>query len=63
VAFAGWRINFANHIHAPASEQPWFDDRVHYWRWYHLNLPEPLTCLTSFIIFEAIFKHGGPLIP
>jgi hypothetical protein len=30
VVFAEWRINFANHVHTPASEWPWFDDRVHY---------------------------------
>jgi hypothetical protein len=30
VAFARWRINFADHVHAPASERPRFDDRVHY---------------------------------
>jgi hypothetical protein len=30
VAFAGWRINFADHVHAPASERPWVDERVHY---------------------------------
>jgi hypothetical protein len=30
VAFAGWRINFADHVHAPIFESPRFDDRVHY---------------------------------
>jgi hypothetical protein len=30
VAFTGWRINFADHVHAPASKRPRFDDRVHY---------------------------------
>jgi hypothetical protein len=27
-----------------------------------MYLSESLTCLTSLIIFEAIFKHGGPVI-
>jgi hypothetical protein len=36
---------------------------IHYWCLYHLYLSKPPTCLTSLIIFEAIFKHGGPVIP
>jgi hypothetical protein len=30
VVFAGWRINFADHVHAPASERPWFNHGVHH---------------------------------
>jgi hypothetical protein len=63
MTFARWRINFANHIHAPASERPWFNNGVHHGCWYHLDLPEPLTCLTPFIILKTILKHGGPIVP
>jgi hypothetical protein len=30
VTLAGWRVDFADHVHAPASEWPWFDDGIHY---------------------------------
>ena len=30
VTFAGWRIDLADHIHGPTSEQPRLDDGIHY---------------------------------
>jgi hypothetical protein len=62
MAFTRWRINLTDHVHGPSSEWPRFDDRIHYWCWYYLYFPKPLTGLASFIIFEAIFQHVRPII-
>jgi hypothetical protein len=30
VTLARWRVDFVDHVHAPASECLWFDDGIHY---------------------------------
>jgi hypothetical protein len=30
VTLAERMVDFADHVHAPASEWPWFDDGIHY---------------------------------
>jgi hypothetical protein len=30
VTLAGWRVDFADRVHALASEWPWFNDVIHY---------------------------------
>src|SRR6266567_2974959 len=56
-------VNFTDHIHAPPSEWPRLDNRVHCRRGNHLNFPKLLTRLTPFIIFETVLKHAGLVEP
>jgi hypothetical protein len=30
MTLVGWRVDFADHVHALASGWPWFDDRIRY---------------------------------